>query len=155
MLNKKLVILLVVVIVVLIAVAVWVGVRLSSGAEGSRPSAYSAVMLANGDVYFGKLSWFPNPKISGPWALQRSLDANNQLQLNVVPLNQVFWGPVNEINLNSDQIVFWTRLRRDSQLVRVLENPSLVQQMPTAAPGATAGNVATSTPGIGAPPAGR
>lgn len=130
MLNKKLVGILVAVVIVLVAVAVWVGMRLNkSESDGARPSAYSAVMLANGDVYFGKLTWFPSPKITSAWILQRSVDENNQVQVGIVPANRAFWAPVDEVNLNSDQIVSWTRLRRDSQLVQALESSGLLQQV--------------------------
>lgn len=128
--NKKLIIILVAVLAVLIAVAVWLGTLLNkSEADGAQPSAYSAVMLANGDVYFGKLSWFPSPKITNAWILQRSLDENNNVQLGVVPANRAFWAPVDEVNLNSDQIVSWVRLRKDSQLVQALQNPDLLRQV--------------------------
>lgn len=124
MLNKKLAGVLVIVVVVLVAVAVWVGMRLNkSEADGGRPSAYSAVMLANGDVYFGKFTWFPSPRITNAWILQRSVDEQNRVQLGVVPANRAFWEPVDEVSLNSEHVVSWTRLRKDSQLVQAIENP--------------------------------
>lgn len=152
MLNKKLVGILVIAVTVLVAAAVWVGMFLSkSETNGARPSAYSAVMFANGDVYFGKLAWFPSPRISNAWILQRSVDENNQVQLGIIPANRAFWSPVDEINLNFNQIVSWTRLRKDSQLVRALENPNLLQQF-SASP-----DLATSTlkGPAGGPPAGQ
>jgi hypothetical protein len=160
MLNKKLITILVVVVVILVAVSVWIGMRLNKSDEGSRASAYSVVMLANGDVYFGKFIRFPSPKITNAWILQRSLDNNNQVQLSVVPANRAFWSPVDEVNLNPDQIVSWTRLRKDSRLINVLENPDLLTQ-PQGAQGAQGagnavpgGSAATSTAPApsGAPP---
>lgn len=130
MLNKKIIGILVIAVAVLVAAAVWVGMLFSkSETNGARPSAYSAVMLANGDVYFGKIAWFPSPRIYDAWILQRSVDENNQVQLDVVRASRAFWSPVDEVNLNFSQIVSWTRLRRDSQLVRALENPNLLQQI--------------------------
>jgi hypothetical protein len=145
---------LVAVIAALVAVAVWVGMRLSSSeSDGARPSAYSAVMLANGDVYFGKFTRFPSPRITNAWILQRSLDEKNQVQLGVVPASRAFWSPVDEVNLNSDQIVSWARLRKDSQLVQALENPNSLRQLQGTAPGGSAAGIFEGQ--AGGPPAGR
>ncbi|MEK7212575.1 MAG: hypothetical protein AAB686_02775, partial [Patescibacteria group bacterium] len=82
MLNRKLVVGLVVLVIILVALAVWVGMKLNK-TDDAGSSAYSAVLLINGDVYFGKLSWFPTPRIEGAWILQRSVDEKNQVQLNL------------------------------------------------------------------------
>ncbi len=106
-------------------------------------SAYSAVLLINGDVYFGKLSWFPTPRIEGALILQRSVDEKNQVQLSLQPVKDAFWKPVDEVMLNPDQIVSWSRLRNDSQVAQALANPDALRdqqgQLPVPA--------ATSTPG--------
>lgn len=129
MLNKKLVVILVLLAAILVALAVWIGMQFSkTNADGSRPSDYSAVMFTNGDVYFGKLSWFPSPKLTNVWVLQRSVDDQGQVQLGVTPLNRAFWAPVDEVNINFSQIISWTRLRKDSQLVLAMENPNSLQQ---------------------------
>ncbi len=143
--NKKLALILALLVVALVAIAVWVGARLvNRESDGARPSAYSAVMLGNGDIYFGKLTWFPSPKIVNAWILQRTVDEKNQVQLGIVPASRAFWAPVDEVNLNSDQIVSWTRLRKDSQLVQALENPELLQQV-RGGGSAVPGGSATST----------
>ncbi len=129
MLNKKLLGILVAVIVVLVLVGVWVGVKLT-GNGADEPSEYSAVYLSSGDIYFGKLSWFPWPKIKNVWYIQRGVDAQNQPQLGLAPFTSVFWGPVDEVSLNPKEILFWTRLRESSQLVQAFRNPQAVQPPP-------------------------
>ncbi len=116
------------VIVVVVAVAVWTWIAIIAMHSPDGPSPYSAVYLTSGDVYFGKLSWFPEPHMTDVWYLNRSVGANGQSEVSVAPLNGVFWGPVNEITFNSRQILFWTNLSNSSKLVADMENPSLVQQ---------------------------
>lgn len=94
--------------------------------KNSNSSPYSAVYLKTGDIYFGKLSWFPRVKIENPWFLQRTVDEKNETRIGVAPLADAFWKPVNEIFLNRSEIVFWTRLQSDSQVIPLLsgENKS-------------------------------
>jgi len=126
--SKRFVILILIVILVVIALGIWIGVAISSSgsaaANPNAPSAYSAVYLTTGDIYFGKLSWFPSPHLTDVWFLERGQDQSGQTQLGVAPFNSVFWGPVDAINLDAKQIVFWTSLKNGSELVQAMENPS-------------------------------
>jgi len=130
MLSKKIVIVLIVVVVVLVALGVWLGTKLLSTSQQSPsgPSDYSAVYMATGDIYYGKLYWLPSPHLKNVWFLQRGLNAQNQTQLSLAPLTSAFWGPVDEVYLNPQQIIFWTRLRNDSQVAKAFGNPLLFQQ---------------------------
>ena len=85
--------------------------------------------MATGDIYFGKMSWFPWPRLRGVWYLQRTVSEANQPQLGVIPFSSVFWGPVDSMYLNPRQIVFWTNLRSDSELAKALGNPSILNQL--------------------------
>lgn len=118
-----------IVIIVIIAAAVawtWIAIIAMHSPEG--PSPYSAVYLTSGDVYFGKLSWFPQPHMTDVWYLNRSMGANGQTQVSIAPLKDVFWGPVNDVTFNPQQILFWTSLSNSSPLVADMENPSLTQR---------------------------
>ena len=124
MFTKKFIIAIVLVVVLVLAVGVWLGSRLLTAQNPEGESDYSAVYLTTGDIYFGKLDWFPLPHLKNVWFLQRSVDQQNQTQLGVSPLNSAFWGPVDEVYLNPKEIVFWTHLRNNSQLAQALANPS-------------------------------
>ena len=113
------------------AVATWFGLSFGA-ANPAGPSKYSAVYLSTGDIYYGALSWFPSPRLAGAWLLQRGVDKNNQPQLAVVPFANAFWGPVGDVYLNPKEIIFWTKLRNDSQIVKLIENPNSLQQQPLA-----------------------
>lgn len=135
MLSKKLILALVLAVVVIIALGLWLGFKFIGPKDPAGPSEYSAVYLSTGDIYFGKLSWFPWPHMKNVWFMQRGVDQQNQTQLGLAPLKNAFWGPVDEIYLNSKQVIFWTSLRNDSQVAQALANPSAVslsqQQQPS------------------------
>ena len=156
MLTKKFIFIFVVVVIVLVAVGVWFGAQFFAG-QNQNPegaSGYSAVYLTTGDIYFGKLGWFPWPHMTEVWVLQRG--ANQQL--GVAPLKSAFWGPVDEIYLNPKEIVLWTSLRNSSQLAQALANPSTVQQQ-QAQPPSVSPQLSTPTSTFrgptGNPPTGR
>ncbi|MBI4084969.1 MAG: hypothetical protein HY432_00465 [Candidatus Liptonbacteria bacterium] len=119
--------LVVVAVFALIVLGAWLG-SVITGSSETGPSPYSAVLLSNGDMYFGKLSWFPRAHISGVWVLQKQADQSGQQQFSIAQLEKAFWGPVGELYLNSKEIVWWGSLRKDSQLVQVMQNPQALQQ---------------------------
>lgn len=125
--GKKILIVAGVLFAILVALGVWAGswlVSRSAPANPSGPSPYAAVYMTTGDIYFGKFIRFPKPHMTDVWFLQRTTGQNNQAQFGIVPFGNAFWGPVNEVNFNADQILFWASLRNDSQVVKVLQNPS-------------------------------
>ncbi len=134
--SKKLAALLIIILVFLALIVIWLltKVQNSNPTPSSSLSPYSAVYLSTGDIYFGELSWFPKPRLKDAWFIQRGVDAENQAALSVVPMDSVFWGPIGEINLNPDTIIFSARLRSDSQIIQLLNsrgsNPIPVNQSP-------------------------
>lgn len=129
--KKFLITALAVIVLAFIGLGVWIGSNLRQP-DPAGPSEYSAVYLSTGDIYYGILSWFPSPRLKNVWFLQKSVDQNNQPQLGIAPFNRAFWGPVDEVYLNPKQIIFWTRLRNDSQVLKAIQNPDALQ--PQAAP---------------------
>ncbi len=127
MLPKKLIAVLVLIVLVVLIFGLWLGLKLMSPKNPAGPSEYSAVYLTTGDIYFGKLSWFPSLRLTNVWFLQRSVNQQNQAQLGLSALKNAFWGPVDEVHLNAKQVIFWTSLRNDSQLVQAFANPSSLQ----------------------------
>ncbi len=135
MFSKKLVLVLIVIVVVLVASGIWLGswVLSLSKPNPSGPSEYSAVYVATGDIYYGKLEWFPLPHLKNVWLLQRTAGPSGQ-QLGIVPFPSAFWGPMDEVYLNPRQIIFWTRLRNDSQVAKAFQNPAILQQSQASPP---------------------
>jgi len=142
-------------VVVVAYLWVWLGSFLMNGGFVKNTSAYSAVYLSNGDMYFGVLSWFPAPHLSKVWLLQRQVDQNNQPQTNIAEFSKAFWAPTDDIYLNSKQIIWWSRLRNDSKLAAAMDNPSILMQQqqqatstssPQAAPTSTFNGPSTQPP---------
>ena len=146
-------------IIVVIILAVWVGILIASNSNGTNPtgpSPYSAVYLSTGDIYFGKLSWWPSPHMTDVWYLQRTQGQNGQTQVSIQPMTSVFWGPGNEIDLNSKNIIFSTRLMNNSQVVQVMENPTAGQQNAAAAnTSSTAAPMIPATSSVSGLPSGK
>ena len=129
--NKNLFLVFIIIVLVLVGVGVWLGVSLGR-ARGGGTSPYSAVYLTTGDIYFGKLFWLPKLRLTNVWFIQRNVDSFNQPQLGLAPFASAFWGPVDEIYLSPKQIVFWARLSKASDVVKVLDNPAFLQGLPQA-----------------------
>lgn len=159
--NTSRIIIVIVVALVFIGAGVWIGFRIANnswGGNGAALSPYSAVYLSTGDVYFGKLSWFPSPHLDDAWYLSRTTDASGNTVVNVYPFNKVVWGPSDTLYFNSQQIIFSTRLTASSSVVQIMDNPSaavsptpapsgVVPQNPTLLP-ATVATSSTSTSAI-------
>lgn len=109
-----------VLVVILVAGGIWIGMVVGRPSDTSL-SPYSAVYLTSGDIYFGKLSWLPWPRLENVWFLQRSQLATGETQLAVAPLRQAFWGPSERVFLNPRQVLFSTRLRADSPVAKAIE----------------------------------
>lgn len=119
MVISKKILIIGIVVVVLIALGVWLGMSFFGGQ--AEDSDYSAVYLSTGDIYFGKLSWLPTPHMTDVWFLNRTVDSKNQPQVGVAPMQGVFWGPSKTVYLNPKNIILWTRLKTDSQLVKGIQ----------------------------------
>ena len=133
--GKKVVLGVIVIIGGLIAFGIWGGVWLMSRFQPANPSGaspYTAVYLTTGDIYFGKFARFPKPRMTDVWFLQRSAGENNQPQFGILPFKSAFWGPINEINFNPNQILFWANLRNDSSVLKALQNQLSAEEKPAA-----------------------
>ncbi|MBI2888914.1 MAG: hypothetical protein HYY10_03250 [Candidatus Liptonbacteria bacterium] len=125
--SKRFAVSIIAIVVVLVLLGVWAGSFLA-GSKQTGASGYTAVFLTSGDVYFGKLSWFPWPKLTKAWFLQRSVDQQNQPQLGLAPFSSVFWGPAGDLFLNPKQILFWAPIAADSSVAKAIGNPASVRQ---------------------------
>jgi len=85
---------------------------------------YQVVTLVNGEVYYGRLSFFPSPKLIDAWFFQQTPSAAEEETpgINLVPFNSLFFGPENVLYLEKDQIIWWADLKQDSQIVKFIEN---------------------------------
>jgi hypothetical protein len=114
-LNKILLGIIIVLVLVLCVVIYWQKVGFES--------PYWAVYMDTGDLYFGKLSWFPRFSLSDVYYLQRNPD-DQQNPLSLSKFTGAFWGPEDRIYLNEKNIVWKVKLKKDSPVANFIKNPT-------------------------------
>ncbi len=122
----------------------------------SKNSGYQAVFLTNGQVYFGKLSdtagtyatlrdiyylQVSTPPLQGTPEQQQAQQQTQQQRLLLVKLGKELHGPVDEMKINRDQILFYEDIKEDGQVVKSIReyqaNPEgSTTPSPTATPAA-------------------
>ncbi len=140
----------------------------STAVEQGASSGYQAVFLSNGQVYFGKLSGMTAsyatlkdiyylqvttpPNADGSQLNQQQ--AQQQQQLSLVKLGQELHGPVDEMKINRDQVLFYEDMREDGRVMTAIreyqKNPDAGKQpansnTPATTPQAPATTPATNT----------
>ncbi len=120
-LNK---ILLVLVVVLLIALGVAIYWQKSGD---NKP--YWAIYLNTGDIYFGKVNYFPKFHLSDVWLLQRN-PQDSQNPFSILKFDEVAWGPQDAIYVNPENIVWKAKLKEDSEFLKSLKNPPAPQSQP-------------------------
>lgn len=152
---------LIVTILVLILVLVGLGWFLSAndmlpGANNSdkdsSPSDWHAVFLTNGQVYFGKMDSAKGQyvKLEDIYYIQvqqqqegQNQQNNQQAQISLVKLGNELHGPVDEMSINRDHILFYEEMKNDAQVVKAIEEYK--KNGPQPAPSASAQPTPTST----------
>lgn len=121
-------------ILVLLLVFVLLGIWGKSlvGSRFSQKEEYSAVFLANGQVYFGKLVENNSKEmvlvsvfylqVGGDEGVSGASDALNQARFNLVKLGNELHGPTDELFINKSQVTFYEKLRPDSKVVESIKN---------------------------------
>lgn len=138
------------VVLVLVVVGVLFRNKLFSGnlPAAGQSSGYQAVFLTNGQVYFGKLSNpdadYPTLKdiyylqVTTPPGLQGSNSQANaaqqqqQQQLSLVKLGQELHGPVDSMQINRTQILFYEDMKEDGKVMQAIRQYQ--KNPPAAAP---------------------
>jgi hypothetical protein len=149
------------VLVLIIAVLVFRGQIFGKPATGGQPaaitassqaSAYVAVFLTNGQVYFGKLKNPDGDYVTlddiyylqvGPQqgsATSATNASTTPQQISLVKLGNELHGPVDEMHISRAQILFYEQLKSDGQVVKAIMQDKASAATPPAAtaPAATA-----------------
>lgn len=126
------------VVIVLVVVAVLFRDKLFAGKSGdammAKAGEYQAVFLTNGQVYFGKLAedggryikltdiyylQVNQPQIQG--SQQTTQQAQQQPQLQLVKLGNELHGPVDEMHINRDQVLFFEDMKADGKVAQAIK----------------------------------
>ena len=83
-------------------------------------NSYYAVYFTSGDLYFGKLNYFPRPALTDVHFLERG-GAADQSSLKVAKFSQAFWGPEDKIYLNDQNILWKAKLKKDSPILQSIK----------------------------------
>lgn len=85
-------------------------------------SAYQAVFLSNGSLYFGKLSGegTSHPILREVYYFQAGQEQVKNVQPKLVKFGSEIQGPKDELRLNPDQIMFVQDLKDDGQVVKAI-----------------------------------
>lgn len=102
--------------------------------EEVKPSGYQAVFLTNGQVYFGKLTDVsatyatltdvyylqvaPQPNLQGSQNQQTASQQQQQQQLFLVKLGKELHGPVDEMKINREQILFYEDIKEEGTVMK-------------------------------------
>lgn len=95
-------------------------------------TTYQVVTLVNGEVYYGRFSSFPSPKIVDAWLFQQTPAQEEEGADNVVdliPFTSLFFAPKNVIYLEKSQILWWSDLEKDSAIIQLIEAKSEAQSL--------------------------
>ncbi len=124
----------------------------TSNSKDQKASDWSAIFLTNGQVYFGKLNnmnaQYLNLKeiyylqvAQSPQSGTQTTEQQQQqqTQVSLVKLGNELHGPVDEMEINRDQVLFIERMKGDAKVVEAIENyvkngPSTPQPTASAAP---------------------
>jgi hypothetical protein len=130
----------------------------TKGAQSStKSSGYQAVFLTNGQVYFGKMSdatgayvtmkdiyylQVTQPPLQGSQQQgQQTTQPQAQPQLSLVKLGNELHGPVDEMKINRDQILFFEDMKEDARVMQAIKeykaNPNAGQTPSTQTPATT------------------
>jgi hypothetical protein len=133
------VVLLVVVLGVLFREKLFPGNSDTGSVQGvsTRGSEFQAVFLTNGQVYFGKVSnptgeyltlkdifylQVTQPPLQGSTPQDQAATQQQQPQISLVKLGNELHGPVDEMHINRDQILFYEDLKEDGQVVKAIRD---------------------------------
>lgn len=140
-------------IVVSIAITAFVGYAIIRGVGSGnlvKSDQYQAVFLADGQIYFGKLTGIGEEYatlediyyLQVQQEVQPDTTAEPQTQISLAKLGNELHGPEDQMFINVDQILFWENLKDDGQVSTAIDNfvtggaqdPAPVDQAETPAP---------------------
>lgn len=126
---------LVAIAIALIVIAVLFSLTVFRGSavvnQSPKKKQYQAVFLTNGQVYFGKLSGLGSAYVTlndvyyiQSNAQPQGASPSPQPNLSLVALGQEIHGPEKEMQIASDQIIFWENLKDDGKVAQAIKEQS-------------------------------
>jgi len=88
---------------------------------------YSVVYLSTGEIYIGKLSYFPKLTLTDAYLLQVLKDPSDSTKntFQLAPLSEALWSP-ERIYLNREQVIFSGPMNESSKAFQAIKNGTSV-----------------------------
>lgn len=112
--SKKNIVIVALVILVVMGVGFWVN-------KANKNNVYSVVYMTTGEVYVGKLTTFPDMRLSNGYILQVVKDETDETKSNFTlnPIKDALWAP-ETMHLIKDNVVFYGPLLATSKIAETL-----------------------------------
>jgi hypothetical protein len=110
-------------IILLAPIAYWLGSRVVSlFTEVRFPTTYQAVLLSNGQVYFGKLAGYggPHPVLTDVYYVQGVVNAQTKETSNTLLKRGSEWHAPDRMWLNPAQIILVEPVKADSRVAQLI-----------------------------------
>lgn len=118
--SKRAWIILAVVVVVLVAAAV--GHKVLRYKTVSQPSETSVVLMTNGDIYVGNLSYHPRLTLTEAYQVTRESQPDPKAEANfrLVPFKEALWSP-DRLYINPKQVMLTAPVGENSRIMEALK----------------------------------
>ncbi|KKU25857.1 hypothetical protein A3I25_01385 [Candidatus Nomurabacteria bacterium RIFCSPLOWO2_02_FULL_42_17] len=114
--KRNIIITIIVVLIVAVVITITANFLARQGS-----SEYSLVKLTTGELYVGRLSWFPRPAMRNAHLFQITADPEDATKQNpqLMPVSESLWAP-KVIYFNPEQIVIRGHIGKDSAIAKTL-----------------------------------
>lgn len=84
---------------------------------------YQVVVLKTGEVYFGKLSFFPSPHLEDAWFVRQepAQKEGEEPNLMLYPVSQLYFTPKNVIYFPKESISWWANLSEEGRVLNLIK----------------------------------
>lgn len=104
-------------------------------AQGIWPfkETYQAVALTSGEIYYGKLSFFPSPRLKDAWFVRQepAKEEGKEPNLMLSPVSALYFAPKNVLYLKKENILWWADLSDQSQVLNLIKSRGKGQEIQT------------------------
>jgi len=85
---------------------------------------YQVVVLKTGEVYFGKLSFFPSPHLKDAWFVRQESAGKEGEEPNLMlyPVSNLYFTPKNVIYFPKESISWWANLSEEGRVSTLIKS---------------------------------
>jgi len=97
---------------------------------------YQVVVLKTGEVYFGKLSFFPSPHLKDAWFVRQENKGKEGEEPNLMlyPVSSLYFAPKNVIYFPKESISWWANLSEEGRVSTLIKSQKVQISQPQIPP---------------------